>query len=1310
MTNTRRRRRNRRRTHGTSPSTKTRPASRAGSHAGRGFRYQDAVSVWLAVEVWAGRRPAATVIPEGGDDIEMRGTFTTFVQVKSRREHLGGYSAGEVARYIGDLWARCAGSSPQPSMSELIVERGVAGLTEASDGLPNVVADGPLARELKGFAGSKRLFSRTTVSVTTDPAEASIRVIAERTGCPPLAAQLCFADLLQRVGGLADANGTRDATQYAGLSTSDTESTVSEVLRTVDVDSIEGAIKDGVCQPVDFVTPIHDPSFYLGVDVEPGHVIAGLVTERPAGRVAIERGLDARRAVLVVGPSGAGKSAMMWEAAHALRHTVRWFRIRQAGASDMPSIRQLMRTFRASKDSPVGFVMDDVGRTGTETWGALLRETATVPGVVMLGSIREEDIALVAERARVAEVRAEPDEELGRRLWQELRDSAKTDWPGWREPWNASNGLLLEYVHILTQGRRMEQVLRDQVAARALDPARSLELDVLRSSAWAGAADAEIDVSRLADVHDATEADIARALLRLVEEHLVRSPTPGVVAGLHQLRSEQLLDLTHEAALPTLATSFAAAVASVPPKDLMPLVAHSVSERRLDIPPVAEALVDRLERERDPLALGAALQGLGRVRVQAGIDEWLATPEAHALPRTQLSVAGMLGIGNADLGNHAALAKMQAAIRRLVRTRQPQAHDPRRLLLEGLSDEAVSAYFDGADTTRLVEILASLVDVPLSDAVGATLRNVPADLATVDLKQVASVLGTLSAIDRQAACRWVEKRGQEDLFELLGSEVPWVGPVMIRREAGVVVVCCDVWYVAPSMQEDVHGAVVELCELLLALCPTADVARSRAITASGVTAGLPEYALADKRIPRENLPPPCVVQWNRQWWGLISHRVAAPSYTDYLLRATEILDALVPTLERVFDAHLRGKDVLHRLADTLNSLNEATEALTPPAVSAYDAAGAGDPDVNQSVTRFQNLLFSASVDVVKRFARLPDGAGAYIGWLNDLIADADTATDEEPWELLNGDAPKALGRLKSLLETLRLLAGEAHERQATPASTWAERGKRTQRGNAVQLVGVAARASADRRLGRRKAEIERTARDAGLQAVFHVREEPRGVLPWPSFELLALVPASDVVHATARVDESIEPLRRIVDPGVRLTIVPVVDGVAIAALGQSGHETLLPDADSGARWLEYVGMDGLRSDAAEALGRVLDLAAQLGAMDACCLGVAGRPSEETRVREHLERELRDSRVELERQLTHFDQDLRERTVGLVAAARAGKVDYMAEFQDGLGGVSAPALEEAGLLILSLIEAERAGSASGSRVGRANTRPAHEHSS
>src|SRR3546814_19615134 len=138
-----------------------------------------------------------------------------------------------------------------------------------------------------------------------------------------------------------------------------------------------------------------------------------------------------------------------------------------------------------------------------------------------------------AERPRAAEISANPDNEPAERHWLEMRGDEKTNWAGWSEPWKMSDGLLLEYVHILTRGQRMHELLADQVAARVSDPKRSLELDILRSGAWAGAANAEVDASRLARVLSFSHADLSRALQRLIQEHLVRSHPPGAAHGLH---------------------------------------------------------------------------------------------------------------------------------------------------------------------------------------------------------------------------------------------------------------------------------------------------------------------------------------------------------------------------------------------------------------------------------------------------------------------------------------------------------------------------------------------------------------------------------------------------------------------------------------------------------------------------------------------------------------------------------------------------------------------------------------------------------
>jgi len=148
-------------------------ASRSGSNAGRGFRYQDAVSVCLAVEIWAGRRAPAILIPEGGDDVELRGEESTFVQVKSRRDHLGNYSQGAAAEHIRDLWDRSLASSPQPDRMELVLERNVVGLSPGQKQPETYTIKGSIAKTLAGFNTFDDLRPKTSISVSISPQESA---------------------------------------------------------------------------------------------------------------------------------------------------------------------------------------------------------------------------------------------------------------------------------------------------------------------------------------------------------------------------------------------------------------------------------------------------------------------------------------------------------------------------------------------------------------------------------------------------------------------------------------------------------------------------------------------------------------------------------------------------------------------------------------------------------------------------------------------------------------------------------------------------------------------------------------------------------------------------------------------------------------------------------------------------------------------------------------------------------------------------------------------------------------------------------
>jgi hypothetical protein len=748
-----------------------------------------------------------------------------------------------------------------------------------------------------------------------------------------------------------------------------------------------------------------------------------------------------------------------------------------------------------------------------------------------------------------------------------------------------------------------------------------------------------------------------------------------------------LLRLTHATTLPTLETSFERTVASVTATDLEPLVTDTLSAQRLTVAAVLDSLIVRLEDDPDAYALASALRGLGLGRVSSGVDEWLGTPEARALPRTQVGTAAMFGIAGIDLASFNIIPELQAAADRLSQIKGSPEDDPRRLLLERISPSALSALIETADLASLDEIFAALVGLPLSNAIRTSLMQVPKSLLNADLHLVGSVMGTLAALDREIAAHWVAEVGQDVLFARVQTETAWAGSVTTEDADDGVMVRCDLWYVAGSVQENPHDAVVSLCELILTLCPAADIAMSNAITVSGELAGLAQLPLATKRIPRENLPPPSVPRWNRRWRDLISRRVAAPSYSDYLARGVAILDALVPTLEKVFDAHFRGKNALGSLAEKLNSLNAETEALTPPAVSSLDASGTGSSETSTAVTKFQNLLHSASVNLVIRFAKLPDQAGAYIAWLSGLIADVDIAVAEEPWQLLGGGPPQMLTRLKTLLEALRLLAGEAHERKEAPAITWVARGKGARVGNALRMVSLSAKEAGEKRLAQRKAEIERSAEESGIVADFHLRVNAKGILPWPPIDVLALLPVPDIADAVVTLAEQAEVVRSLVDWSIHLTIMPSIKGITVPALARSGYQTLLPDVEGATAWAEELGLLRASSITAALFGEVMNLAGELGAMDQKGLGIETRPAEEITARRHLDIGFTSKRDELIRRLYDFDVDLQTSTLELIEHLRIGDVDFATKAQAAIGGTSSEIVEVTGYLSLLLMSAD-----------------------
>ncbi|GKW33467.1 hypothetical protein PEC730217_22470 [Pectobacterium carotovorum subsp. carotovorum] len=1183
-------------------------ASRAGSHAGRGFRYQDAVGVWLVIRCWANEIPYRVVIPEGKDDYELSSTIdSALVQVKSRRDHLGPFPVAVAAGFIRDLWARFENYASHTNLI-LVLEHPVA----EGPVVNHLLAEHPaLVRALQDDLQWSALSALTQIWIVPNPFEAAVKSIHCTMPCSDLAAQIHYGELLKQIAALADKNGLMRDGHFEELGISDVEASLRRIEPALDMSGMELALRDGYCDVVDFLTPFNDPFFYLGVNTRPGHVAAGFVAERPNARYEVLSALESAGAALIVGLSGAGKSALMWETARASRHTTRWFEMRRGDAADVHLLIQFTRALRASPDAPVGFVFDDVGGRFSQLWNALLKEVTVGSGILLLGSIREEDTLMLASRSRAREVRPLMEEAVAEKIWRQLVEQGQTNWAGWREPWAKSSGLLLEYTHILTRGERLKSILAEQIDQR-LRESRDEELAVLSVTALAGAAGSAVDVSRLPKVLGIEQGPLTRALRRLIDEHLVSTPVDGQLKGLHQLRSKTLFELCHTHLLQTPSHAVISTALTVKDDSLSSFVSY-VS---VHIPDAAtsliEALVTRLEKELSPVALNGSLFGLGQAHIETTLRTWIPQARVIGVEPTLITLAVMFVVAGQNTSITLFPERLQKAMDKL---RVRSATDPRQVLLSALSPDTINALVVRADTPRLCTFMGTLVGMDIPDSIRAALSTLRPDFDAINLSNAAELLGAARLIDPQIAIVWGADDVRERLLARLTAETPWTDKIEVEATPDGHLLHSRIFHVAPSVQNDVHEEVVHFCELLLGLDPTAAVVAVDAIAADSLLSGLSEYPVATKRIPRENLPTKALPEWNKRWIAAAAKLVGTESYSAYLQRAYALLEQLMPVLERIVDCVLRGKIPPPKIIERFGEVFEGACNLTSP----QEGLSTGEAP-EQHVKPLQNLLHSCSADLVRRFNQLPENYGAFVIWTGDLLKNVWEARSE-PWPVVGMDPEPLLMRLENILASLRLLAAEAGSEASNPSKMWIEKTRKAQRGNALRLAKVEAERQLKTRSERYLLHTEARLQASGIELTLYARPEWKSLLTWPNVELLAVVDLEMPADWLLWLNEHVAQIRSDIGESRQIWIIPRIAGFAVSQLTVGGVSSLFSSPHDVDDWIATLSIPQLDDTLVRLAQPIIDLVIELDGLRRFRLGGDNRPILEQTVRQIDEHKL-----------------------------------------------------------------------------------------
>lgn len=1097
-------------------------SSRAGARSGRGYRYQDAVGALEACRLLASAEPAS-IVPEGWEDITREPTIGPIVQmqVKSRQLHLGSFTLRAVANVINEGWEKHRhrlGAQPgsvfevvlEAAVDDFEIEAGELAQTSLGDELRSLISvDGTSASEV---------LSLSRVRVEPDPMARAVAILSDVLRLPAAACVVAWQALRQSVGEAADANATRAMESRAGLGLTDIKALVDRATELVDIGQLDEAVRTGLVEALDWSSPVVDGRFYEGVDVVPGHVAAGLTVDRPQLVSAVLDGLDEGRFVLVAGPSGSGKTALAWLVANH-RRAMPWYRLRRVDEASLATVMRFVAAHEPSERTPVGFVVDDVaGAPSIPAFDEFVEEALLVPGVHILGTVRNENLGIVRQARRATVVRPELDEDLAQRLFAKLGPTAPDAWPHFGEPLLLSQGLLLEYTHLLTRGERLADVVAGQVRDRRMDPARGTELRVLALVAQASSAGSAVPIDALEGAGGIDADDLPRAVSRLKDEHLVVATDRGTLVGLHQLRSEAASFAIHSNPPPSEAATYADLFRILPAPLLGPVAARATERGHLQT--VADAVASSFDLGR----LSAAVSGarIGAFRSEA--KEWAAIAERHGVPDGLTDITYSVAIAEMDFEQLPIDDRVVAAaaeIRDL--TRQPNSGAAVVMAVGG--DLIARTLNETRDCALLAEALEAMVgtsrqvveseDWPPADAV----RHA---IGAADLDVLERVLEALSAVDEHSATELALGNG-EVLETRLACEIPWLRDLTVFDDQGVGPVASAVWLSVGDCAEEsesqtnVENSVNQVAQTLLRCLPHIAEARVHAVWPDGGEVAVGGYDINRRRLRREVLVDAASRSWNQTRHATATALSSTRSHSERLAQERQLIEETAALTRDFAESWLAGRSMTH-LASRLEALETRAMDLGPAPAPAEATSMAPDQPVD---LRRTNPGDRAVVDVLKHvIPGLSRGSNyrstaSVIGRQLDRLS---ATTSKEYWQLVGlEEAPACVDELIELLEMLQVIAYEVGL-DASIASRLRRAARSGHRGGALRRASRVAQSRVAQRFDRICSDALARAEDADLALeVITVPEGPDS--PWmPSASIVLLCPTESVVDYVQSLD------------------------------------------------------------------------------------------------------------------------------------------------------------------------------------------------
>lgn len=1164
-------------------------ATRSGARAARGFHFQDMVGAWLSVRILGVQIDAHSLIPEGKDDLVLVGAAGEhLVQVKSRQEHVEPFSAAEIARLLLEGLTRAAGV-------------GGAHVTVVLEHVADDVASpewGTTVLDLPATDGVRGEFERLVTERGDTPAEVeaaarkcgymelgwrqaerdACRVLADLKGLKvPQVAEPILNALRQAVADRTDENAPEHLTELSRLMRTDLERIVTEVLEATDPSHLAEAIERGLCSPVDFQATTGDGHYYEGVSTQPRHVEAGLVFQPEGVLEALFDRLSAKGTLLLTGPSGVGKSARAWSLVRQVPFVV-WYRIDRLHAGDAAAIARFVAAMRPSAQAPVGLIFDQLSAGASTEFEELRSRLVRFRHIYLLATLRNEDLATVLSAHEVAIAAVELDEGTAQGIFASLQVRGLAVRSSWRDAFEESDGLTLEFVHLLTQGRRLTEVIDAQVNERLIDPRRANEISILALVCQADAWGVTMRGTALQNRLHLDDGEMRQATARLAREHLIADPAEGRLRGLHPLRSKAIASAVHRNPPPTEANTRRSLLEVVDDPDVGAIALGALRDGH-DPSRVVAALVPGL-RGASARRIASALRGVRLADFGRVAASWCDAILEADVPPALADLTASLHMMGSEVDGLPFHPSMPRALNNL-RDMADDLPTHRKVIQElGLHD-SLDAVASIDNLPALTDLLAALGPRWANEANWApVLTGVQDLLRDSALEDLAQCMATARWVSLGMAERLAVMAGGEDrILQRVTESDRFITEAEIRDEQGEAVATARLLHISDTLQPDPERRVRDLAGLMLRLLPNCERADVRATPVGGHAMEWNGHRPWESGLLRQYAISAAEVAWNRTR-GLAVQQVMrehldAPARSEtipaLIAEAAEFLARLTTawstSRDRAGEANAlntlridlarRIDDLLpptgqHRTARPVEELVQSTQTVGPP-----KAVGSDD---------IHTLLSGIVYNLPERLQQ-PGEWGGVAAFCRDTLTKALDVCADEVRALTADDLEPALDSIRSTFRDLHAVLAELAWGSWTPrdVARWATSGPYR---SALARTATAARSTADRLAEEvaERIEAEGEARGLSLRVLRKDIAAPDAT-NWPPVEYAVGV-SLDAIEEWA---SSLAQLERVIDQllptGHAPTLMyPLLEGRAVGALAMVHITRSYPGADTFAAW------------------------------------------------------------------------------------------------------------------------------------------------